>query len=385
MDSIITKIENKIKKQEKIPDSIHRIDDILARNSHLLKEIEIVELRKEKIRLEKELIKSNLSFKKRFNDFIYSAEEIESAPQTEWLIKNVIPSRTIGVFFGASGSGKSTFMLHSLESILRNIQDTYIIYIDGDMSINKIAELGISTLIKEFGERFIYGGKINDNFSENAQKFLKEILQLQLDYPNRQYVVIEDSLTLITPRRRGFIDVESLYKYEKQIRQRGTVLIVHHLNKQGVFSDSQQIENFADYTYLLERNEFTSSLLLHPQKASRYAIDPKAYKILDRKIVEEIDFQMANISIVESAFVNIILDLLADGEMNQTEIMKYLKQISFFTKFTVGEKKVISWLEKWSKNGKWAYEQRVNEKNAKIYYIQTEKLAELPNSDKERA
>jgi energy-coupling factor transporter ATP-binding protein EcfA2 len=380
--NIITKIENKIKKQEKIPDSIHRIDDILVSNSHLLEENEIVELRKEKIRLEKDLIKSNLCFKKRFNDFIYSAEEIESAPRTEWLIENVIPSRTIGVFFGASGSGKSTFMLYSLENILRNNQDTYIIYIDGDMSVNKIAELGISTLIREFGERFIYAGKTNDNFSENAQTFLKEILQLQVDYPNRKYVVFEDSLTLITPRKRGFIDVESLYKYEKQIRQKGTVLVVHHLNKQGVFSDSSQIENFADYTYLVERNEFTSSLLLHPQKASRYAIDEKAYKILDRKIIEEIDFKMANISSSESAFVNIILDLLADGEMNQTEIMKYLKQISFFSKYSIGEKKVLSWLEKWSKNGKWSCEQRVNEKNAKFYYLQTEKLAELPNNNK---
>jgi hypothetical protein len=385
MDSIITKIENKIKKQEEIPHVIVRINDILNNNRHLISENEIVELGKEKIRLEKELIKSNLSFKKRFNDFIYSAEEIESAPQTEWLIENVIPSRTIGVFFGASGSGKSTFMLYSLEYILRNNQDTYIIYIDGDMSVNKIAELGISTLIKEFGERFIYAGKTNDNFSENAQKFLKEILQLQMDYPNRKYVVIEDSLTLLTPRRRGFIDVESLYKYEKQIRQKGTVLIVHHLNKQGVFAESQQIENFADYTYLVERNEFTSSLLLHPQKASRYAIDAKAYKILDRKIVEEIDYQMANISNSESTFVNIVLDLLLDGEMNQTEIMKYLKQILFFSKYSIGEKKVLSWLEKWAKNGKWACEQRVNEKNAKFYYVQTvklAKLAKLPNNNK---
>ena len=68
--------------------------------------------------------------------------------------------------------------------------------------------------------------------------------------------------------------------------------------------------------------------------------------------------------------------------MNQSEIMKYLKQISFFSKYSTGEKKVLSWLDKWAKNGKWAYDQRVNEKNAKIYYIQTEKLAKLPNNDK---
>ena len=66
--------------------------------------------------------------------------------------------------------------------------------------------------------------------------------------------------------------------------------------------------------------------------------------------------------------------------MNQSEIMKYLKQISFFSKYSVGEKKVISWLEKWAKNGKWCFEQRAGEKNAKYYFIsQSEKLKKLPN------
>ena len=66
--------------------------------------------------------------------------------------------------------------------------------------------------------------------------------------------------------------------------------------------------------------------------------------------------------------------------MNQSEIMKYLKQASFFTKNGVGEKKIIFWLEKWTKEGKWSFEQRSSEKNAKYYFLnQTAKLAKLPN------
>lgn len=64
--------------------------------------------------------------------------------------------------------------------------------------------------------------------------------------------------------------------------------------------------------------------------------------------------------------------------------MKYLRQSSFFTKFGIGEKKVIGWLDKWAKDGKWKYVQRANEKNAKYFFIeQTAKLTKLPNSDKE--
>ena len=51
MKNIITKIENKIKNQERIPDLIQRINDILKNSSHFLHENEIEELENEKINL----------------------------------------------------------------------------------------------------------------------------------------------------------------------------------------------------------------------------------------------------------------------------------------------------------------------------------------------
>jgi archaellum biogenesis ATPase FlaH len=383
MSNLIQKMENKIRNQEEIPDFIQRIDNILKNNSHLLSDNEITELINEKIRLEKKLIKSNLSIEQKFNNFFYSIEEIENVPETQWLIPEVIPSGTIGVLYGGAGVGKSSLLVKFSKEILESYTNTYIIYIDADMALGKINDFGIGELIKQYGERFRYAGKSSNNLSVVAQNLLKEIVQIQLDFPQRKYIIIEDSLTLITPRKQGFIDVEKLYRYEKQIRDaNGTIIIVTHLNKAGVFADSQQIENYADYTFLVQKNDFNSSILLLPKKASRYDIQQKAYKVENRNIIEEIDFQIANISYSESSFVNTILDLLSDGEMNQSEIIKYLKQISFLSKYSIGEKKVLSLLDKWSKMGKWSYEQRVNEKNAKFYYIETAKLTKLPNSDK---
>ena len=383
MSEIITKIEKKIKHQDEIPEMIQRINDILENNCHILDENEITDLMNEKISLEKKLIKSNLSIEKKFNDFFYSFEEIENSPETQWLVSGVIPSGTIGVFYGGAGVGKSSLLVKFSKEILESYTNTYIIYIDADMALGKINDFGIGEMIKQYGERFKYAGKSVNDISIIAQNLLKEIVQIQLDFPQRKYIVIEDSLTLITPRKQGFIDVEKLYKYEKQIRDAtGSIIIVTHLNKAGVFADSQQIENYADYTFLVQRNEFNSSILLDPKKASRYAIKEKAYRVENRKIIEEIDYKIANITNSEASFINIILDLLSYGEMNQSEIMKYLKQISFFSKYSIGEKKVLSWLDKWSKNWKWAYEQKVNEKNAKFNYVQTAKLAELPNKRK---
>ncbi len=381
METSLTKIRNKINLQQKLKNEIESIDSILSNDIHILSDIEINELKKERVNLEQKIIKSNLGFKDKFKDFIYDFSEIDEVKDVEWLIKDVIPAPAIGVIYGKPGTGKTTLILEFCIQILKNSKDTYVIYIDADMSIVKLKEIGINKLINQYQDRFLYAGKYTENLIEKTQNFLKEIVEMQKKYKRRKYLVIEDSLTLLTPKKNGFVDTSRLYKYEKLIRQAGgNVVIIHHLNKAGVFADSQQIENFADYTYLVERNDFNDCILLIPRKASRFKIKEKAYKTEDRKIISEIEYKLANISFAESNFVNIMIDLFQDGEMNQSEIMKYLKQASFFTKNGVGEKKIIFWLEKWTKEGKWSFEQRSSEKNAKYYFLnQTAKLAKLPN------
>ncbi|WWW11705.1 AAA family ATPase [Arcobacter cryaerophilus gv. pseudocryaerophilus] len=385
MSEILTKIKKKINLQSSLNRQIEEINYILSQKKTLLDDKEIEELTQEKYNLESQIIKSKLSFEDKFNDFIYTFDDINEAKDIRWLVKDVVPEGSIGVFYGDSGSGKSTLMIEFCTHLLNEMSDLFIVYIDADMNISKLKEIEIHQLIKNFDKRFLYSGKEVKNVIETTQNFLQDIVELQKKHKNRRYLIIEDSLTLLSHKRNGFINTDLLYKHEKQLREAGaTVVVIHHLNKSGVFADSQQIENYADYTYLVERNEFNNCILLKPRKASRFDIKEKAYLTENRKIIEEIDFNMANISYTESSFVKIIIDVLYDcDQMNQSEILKYLKQSSFFTKFCVGEKKIIAWLEKWAKNGKWEFEQRASDKNAKYYSLnQTEKLAKLPNIDK---
>ena len=147
-----------------------------------------------------------------------------------------------------------------------------------------------------------------------------------------------------------------------------------------MFADSQQIENYADYTYMIERNEFNSCIVLHPQKASRYDIKGRAYLTHNRKIDKEVDYESFNTSQRESTFVMYVVDALEDGEMNQSEILSYLEKVKFFSEYKVGQKKAIKWLQAWGDKGKWIYEQRPSEKNSIFYRLESEaeKLAKLP-------
>ena len=372
MDDILTKIEEKIKNQQKIPKRIEKIDSILLNKHHYLSDGDIEALKNEKLRLKNSLIQVNLTLEEKHKNFFYTIDEIETAPKIQWLIPNIIPKGSIGVLIGPSGSGKTTLVLHLCSIILENYKNVYIIYIDGDMSVSKIKELGIDKMMHWYDHRFLYAGKNADYFSEASQNLLQDTVIEQKNHPERTYFVIEDSLTLTAKKRRGFIDTDYLYKFEKMLRAiGGGSLLIHHLNKAGVFADSQQIENYADYTYMIERNDFNSCILLHPQKASRYDIQGRAYLTHNRKIVEEVNYDTCNISQRESKFVMYVIDALEDGEMNQGEVLSHLEKMKFFTEYKVGQKKAIKWLKTWGDNGKWIYEQRAGEKNAIFFRLES--------------
>ncbi|MDD5156843.1 AAA family ATPase [Sulfurimonas sp.] len=372
MDDILTKIEEKIKKQQRIPELIEKIDLILLNKYHYLNDSEKEALQNERLILENDLLKVNITLEEKHKNFFYTYDDIKFAPKIKWLIPNLIPKGSIGVLIGPSGSGKTTLVVHLCSIILESFKDVYIIYIDGDMSVSKIKELGIESLMHWHNKRFLYAGKNSDYFSEASQNLLRDTVIEQKNNPERTYLVIEDSLTLTAKKKRGFIDTDYLYKYEKMLRDvGGGSFLVHHTNKAGVFADTQQIENFADYTYMIERNEFNSCILLHPQKASRYDIKGRAYMTKERKIAEEVDYDTFNISQRESKFVMYVIDALEDGEMNQSELLSYLEKVKFFSDYKVGQKKAIKWLQVWGDKGKWIYEQKPSEKNAIFYRLES--------------
>ncbi len=382
---ILPKIDEKIKNKIHLLQEKKRIESILAVHNDILEEHELVELQKQLSFIDKSLTKKN--FKDEFREFIYTLNDFKNAKEFFWLVNQVIPSNSIGVFYGASGSGKTTLVLHFIGMILHQYPQVYIYYIDGDMGAQNIKNVGATTLMELFGERFVYAGKnIDNNFSETAQRFIEKVVHRQQEHTDRYCLLIEDSLNLIAKKRNGFVDVEQLYKLEKKLRSAGGgVVVIHHTNKQGLFADSQQIENYADYMYKVERNDFNNTLLLKPVKASRYDIEEKAYMIQDRKIAKEIPYSEANISSSEAQFIGEVQAILDDlGEINQSELIKEL-QMTLNT-LKLGTKRAIKWLEKWASESKWCRVKRPEQKNAVVYFLYDEALqncetGKLPNRE----
>ena len=97
MDDILTKIEEKIKKQQRIPELIEKIDSILLNKYHYLSDSDKVALENERLRLENSLMQVNLTLEEKHKNFFYTYNDIQSAPRTKWLIQNLIPQGSIGM------------------------------------------------------------------------------------------------------------------------------------------------------------------------------------------------------------------------------------------------------------------------------------------------
>lgn len=137
MSDLIQKIENKINRQNEIPNLISKIDSILLNKHQILTDNDIQALENEKLKLNSELVKVDLSLEEKHKNFFYTHSDIVNAPDISWLIENMIPRQSIGVLIGASGVGKTTFVVNCSEKILKLNPEVFIIFIDGDMALNK--------------------------------------------------------------------------------------------------------------------------------------------------------------------------------------------------------------------------------------------------------
>lgn len=368
----LIKNEITIRHKQKVNAEIKKLNYILESEKNILDKYDIKSLEIKIKTLESLLISVPLAFEEKHKSFFYKSDEIKNAPNVKWLYSDIIPYNTIGIIYGSNGTGKSTFLLEICKRILHQNKKSYIVYIDGDMALIKLKELKINELIEEYPSRFIYGGKNDGDLVQKTQVLLKDLTNLQSIHKDREYISIEDSLNLTAAKKKGFIDKEKLYLEQRKFRAvGGTSIILHHTNKLGDFSDTKQIEDYCDYSFCIERNEFNSSILVKAKKASRFDIKSKAFRTMDRKIIEEISFEEANIAENEIKFIFVVTDLLSHEEMKQSEIITNLKDIRFFSEYKVGQKKATYWLKKWSEKGKWKYEQRPSEKNAIYYSLKT--------------
>lgn len=369
----INEIKKEFSKKQNLKKELEELNQLLF--SNLVEPLHKSIVKKRIIEIERQL---NIDI-----DLRYSIEDIENAQPTEMLIKSLLPRGGIVPLIGGYGSGKSTFVRYIINKLLEENKSVYIRYIDLDNPTNKLQEFGIHEMMKQWDSRFEYLGKRSSsdeiNETEEYEKIMRQVIDEQIENSHHIYVVVQDNLkNLYRKNKQGFVDTKYLYRLEKRFQAAGgTIIPLHHTNKAGVFADTKDIVNFADVAFYVKFNEATHSIVLEPDKQSRYKIDAKAFKVdpETREISHEIEYQVANIPVSEIKIVEEVVSLLQDcGSFNQSELETETRQLR--SNLTIGQKRFRAILKKYI-DKKWSVERGDN--NSLIYSSLKNVAPNLPN------
>jgi len=379
----IEQIKNQAAKFEKLEKELKELNEL--RNKYFISKEQ-----KEQIKQRITQIKDELGVKK--YSIEYTIEDIRNAKPKEMLIYQLLARASISVFYGDYGTGKTATIKHTYKTLLESNSNVYIRYLDLDNPIEGLKESQIDKLKEKYGERFRYFGKRDPeqelDMVYEAEEIIFETIEEQIKNPERIYILIEDNLKNIARKnKKGFINTQYLYKLEKRLQAAGgTVIILHHTNKSGVFADTQDIMNFADISFQVSFNKNSGCIILDPDKQSRFKVEPKAFKVdpETREIIQETEYKIANIGKDEIKIVNTIKDSLQEcGDFNQSELEKEVKPLRI--NLGVGERKFRAILKKHIGT---SWEAKRGNNNALIFssieknmsYNEVKNLQNLPNS-----
>ena len=313
----------------------------------------------------------------------YSVSDISNALPKEMIIDKLLGRSSITLLIGNTGCGKTKLAHFIFKNLLSTNDNIFVRYIDMDNPIENLNSYKIHEIKEKYGERFKYFGKRNPEYDFNmvieAENVILSVIEEQIEHPERIYLLIEDNLKNIARKnRKGFIDTNYLWKLEKKFQaSSGTTIVLHHFNKAGIYADTSDILNFCDAAFNVSYNDQTSSIIIEPDKQSRYRLEKKAFSVdtETQEIIEEIEYSSAKMSNEEIKIINEIKYLLTEcGDFNQSELEKELKLVR--TSIGMGEKKFRIILKKYSGL---MWENYRGENNALIFTTIKDKQKNQPN------
>ncbi|MCT7595774.1 AAA family ATPase [Aliarcobacter butzleri] len=375
--SQVQKIKNRLKTNDKLQQELNELRELKTKWFLTDEDKKIIDKRLNDIN-------NQLGIPK--NCIEYSVSDISNALPKEMIIDKLLGRSSITLLIGNTGSGKTKLAHFIFKNLLSTNDNIFVRYIDMDNPIENLNSYKIHEIKEKYGERFKYFGKRNPEYDFNmvieAENVILSVIEEQLAHPERIYLLIEDNLKNIARKnRKGFIDTNYLWKLEKKFQaSSGTTIVLHHFNKAGIYADTSDILNFCDAAFYVSFNDKNSSIILEPEKQSRYLLERKAFSVNaeTQEIIEEIEYSTAKMSNEEIKIINEIKYLLTEcGDFNQSELEKELKLVR--TSIGMGEKKFRTILKKYSG---FMWENYRGENNALVFTSIKDKQKNQPNLPK---
>lgn len=387
----IEKIKYKIFQKEIKNYKIKELEELLGNQFINNEQIKIVQQKIEELKYESSNNQSQgIEKLKRFRLSLKKTSEIEENPK--YIYPELIESKKIIMFFGDSGIGKTLMCVGFANYGLRNKTINSVVFFDFDNGLISLKKRKYDQLAETWGEGkfdYLLGYEILQEMEP-----IEALKELALDgEKNKDKMIVIDSGShfVYDGSKNERVKLKEFFDVIKILRnQNSTPIIIHHSHRvrEGQTADYHgtfEWKRDLDYQILITRNEQSNTWLFHVKKDRDNLTKSKAFEYDEKNVsLIEVDFEESNVSQQEYIFIKEIKNILNDfnEKINQSDLIKESECIR--KELGIGEKRFIKWLQIWAEKGKWNCEKIPSEKNSIFYWIegQTNKLANLPNSDK---
>ena len=253
--------------------------------------------------------------------------DLSNYGKRETIIKDFLLEKSINIFFGPAGLGK-TWLLFAISKYCTS-KGYDVVYLDSDNGIDTVKDRKYDLHIQQIGNKIHYiNGDMLDS-REDMNQILTDIEDNSVIGYEKTIFILDSLSFFLNNDVYNEAKIDKMTAFAKKIRRAGgTVIFINHSTKDGkAMKGGGSLINALDEVYEISKNHDEDGILQFILTPSKYRMSvKKSAFIVDTETLslESIDAQLASICDITQAFIDEVLEKLKDENLSQNQLLEQL-------------------------------------------------------------
>jgi len=245
----------------------------------------------------------------------------------ETIIKDFLLEKSINIFFGPAGLGK-TWLLFAISKYCTS-KGYDVVYLDSDNGIDTVKDRKYDLHIQQIGNKIHYiNGDMLDS-RDDMNQILTDIEDNSVIGYEKTIFILDSLSFFLNNDVYNEAKIDKMTAFAKKIRRAGgTVIFINHSTKDGkAMKGGGSLINALDEVYEISKNHDEDGILQFILTPSKYRMSvKKSAFIVDTETLslESMDAQLASICDITQAFIDEVLEKLKDENLSQNQLLEQL-------------------------------------------------------------
>ena len=253
--------------------------------------------------------------------------DLSNYGKRETIIKDFLLEKSINIFFGPAGLGK-TWLLFAISKYCTS-KGYDVVYLDSDNGIDTVKDRKYDLHIQQIGNKIHYiNGDMLDS-RDDMNQILTDIEDNSVIGYEKTIFILDSLSFFLNNDVYNEAKIDKMTASAKKIRRAGgTVIFINHSTKDGkAMKGGGSLINALDEVYEISKNHDEDGILQFILTPSKYRMSvKKSAFIVDTETLslESIDAQLASICDITQAFIDEVLEKLKDENLSQNQLLEQL-------------------------------------------------------------